>query len=186
MRIIAGQFRGRRLTAPKGKTTRPTTDRDREALFSALSHQLNHDFSRMHVLDLFAGSGMLGFEALSRGAVHSTFAENNRAALAAIEENIDTLGVQQQTTLLKSNALKLPKMLGPYDLAFADAPYGHSHSLLALNVALNNRIINNHTLCVLECSLAEATDLGSPQVNLLWHRDRSDSIFAIFTLNNTL
>lgn len=186
MRIIAGQFRGRRLTAPKGNATRPTTDRDREALFSALSHQLDHDFSRKHVLDLFAGSGMLGFEALSRGAAHATFAENNRGALACIEENIETLGVQQQTTLLKSNALRLPKTLGPYDLAFADAPYGNSHSLLALNAAFKEGLIKKTTLCILECSEDEGHDLAAPELDILWHNHRANSVFAIFTFLDTL
>src|SRR3954463_12948610 len=91
MRIIAGRWRGRPLLAPTGQATRPTADRAREALFSMLASRLG-SFEGLRVADLFAGSGALGLEALSRGAAHCTFVETDRAALDAIRRNIAALG----------------------------------------------------------------------------------------------
>ena len=122
MRIIAGEFRSRNIVAPKGERTRPTSDRARESLFNVLSHSV--DLEEARVLDLFAGSGALGFEALSRGASHVTFVEHFLAAREAIEVNIRALGVRDRTSLVKLDAYKwLPEASGPFDLVFADPPY---------------------------------------------------------------
>ncbi len=96
MRIIAGQWRGRPLAAPAGETTRPTSDRAREGLFSMLASRLG-SFEGLRVADLFAGTGALGLEALSRGAAHCTFVERERAAVAAIERNIAKLGAGERS-----------------------------------------------------------------------------------------
>ena len=119
MRIIAGKWRGRTLEAPPGMATRPTADRVREALFSMLASRLG-SFEDLRVADLFAGSGALGFEALSRGAAHATFVESDPKAAAAIRRNADKLGVSVQ--VLAGSALSLPRA-EPFDLVLADPPY---------------------------------------------------------------
>src|SRR5688572_30976838 len=91
MRIIAGEWRGRPLVAPEGRATRPTSDRAREGLFSMLASRIG-GFEGLHVADLFAGTGALGLEALSRGAAHCTFVDNDREAVASIRRNIETFG----------------------------------------------------------------------------------------------
>ena len=122
MRIIAGKWRGRMIDAPPGHATRPTADRVRETLFSMLASRLG-SFDELRVADLFAGSGALGLEALSRGAASATFVENDAKAAAAIRRNADKLGATVQ--VLSGSALALPG-LEPFDLIFADPPYAQS------------------------------------------------------------
>ena len=121
MRIIAGQFRGRPLQAPPGSATRPTADRVREALFSMLTSRLG-SFDDLRVADLFAGSGALGFEALSRGAAAVTFVETDAKAQAAIKANAAKLGVGDRVRVLGGSALALSRS-EPFDLILADPPY---------------------------------------------------------------
>jgi len=120
VRIIAGAWRGRRLVAPKGLQTRPTADRTRETLFSMLVSRLG-SFEELRVADLYAGSGALGFEALSRGAGHCTFVEIDRAAVEAIRANAATLGVTAFEVMAMS-AARLPPA-PPFHLVLADPPY---------------------------------------------------------------
>jgi len=122
MRIIAGEWRGRPLLAPEGMATRPTADRVRETLFSMLTSRLG-TFEGLVVADLFAGSGALGFEALSRGAASATFVESDAAAIKAIRNNGEKLGAGPRVRLLGGSALALPNV-GPFDLILADPPYG--------------------------------------------------------------
>ena len=119
MRIIAGKWRGRTIEAPPGQATRPTADRVRETLFSMLVSRLG-SFEDLRVADLFAGSGALGFEALSRGAASSTFVENDPGAAAVIRRNAQRLGAAIK--MLGGSALRLPQS-EPFDLIFADPPY---------------------------------------------------------------
>ncbi len=119
MRVVAGELRGRRLAAPPGDATRPTADRVREALFSILG-----DVSGARVLDLYAGSGALGIEALSRGAAAATFVDSSQAAVAAIRRNLDELGLKADVRRRDALAfLAAAAAGGPYDLVFADPPY---------------------------------------------------------------
>ena len=121
MRIIAGAWRGRPLEAPPGQATRPTGDRVRETLFSMLASRLG-SLEDLRVADLFAGSGALGLEALSRGAAHATFVERDTAAIAVIRQNADKLGATDRSRVLTSSALALPAS-EPFDLIMADPPY---------------------------------------------------------------
>jgi 16S rRNA (guanine966-N2)-methyltransferase len=117
VRVIAGEFRGRRLQAPRGARTRPTADRVREALFSMLG-----DLSGVRVLDLYAGSGALGIEALSRGAASAVFVERDARAAATIKRNLDALGAEGEVR--RQDALRfLASGEGPFDLVFCDPPY---------------------------------------------------------------
>jgi len=126
MRIIAGKHRGRRLEAPEGLAVRPTGERAREALFDILAHGRFAEgpaYLDAIVLDVFAGTGAFGLEALSRGARFTTFVEKDRAARAALLKNIALLGVTAQTAILAADALKPPRAASPATLAFLDPPY---------------------------------------------------------------
>lgn len=121
MRIVAGTWRGRAIEAPPGLATRPTADRVRETLFSMLASRLG-SLDDLAVADLFAGSGALGFEALSRGAAHATFVERDAKAVATIRDNAKRLGAIERAQVLAGSALVLPRA-GPFDLVLADPPY---------------------------------------------------------------
>lgn len=129
MRIIAGDYRGRTLKAPEGKATRPTSDRTREALFSILLSRLG-DFEDLRVADLFAGTGALGLEALSRGAAHCTFVERDAAALAVLKANIAALGAGARADVRAQDATRVTG--GPYHLVLLDPPYASGLGLKAL------------------------------------------------------
>ncbi|MGK3988102.1 16S rRNA (guanine(966)-N(2))-methyltransferase RsmD [Sorangium sp. So ce136] len=121
MRVIAGRLGGRRLAAPRGEGTRPTADRVREALFSSLG-----DVTGALVCDLYAGTGALGIEALSRGARRAVFVESGRPALATLRENLAALGLDEAARVVPlpvERALELLRDEGPFDLALLDPPY---------------------------------------------------------------
>ncbi len=130
MRIIAGQWRGRTLVAPKGDATRPTADRTRETLFSMLLSRVG-DFTGMAVGDFFAGSGALGFEALSRGAATCLFVEQDKAAIDTIRANGDKLGLRPDIRV--TSVLALGPAAKPLDLIFMDPPYGSGAGAVALD-----------------------------------------------------
>jgi 16S rRNA (guanine966-N2)-methyltransferase len=126
MRVIAGSHKGRELFAPKGRATRPTSDRVREALFSILG-----DVGDLRVLDLFAGSGALGIEALSRGAAQATLVDSGPPAVAAMRRNLESLGIEaevvrQPAVRFLGAALRDGRQ---YDLVFLDPPYRHASTL---------------------------------------------------------
>ncbi len=120
MRVVAGELGGRRLVAPAGTSTRPTTDRVREAIFNSLGSAGLLDGAL--VADLFAGSGAIGIEALSRGAERCVFVERDRTALRALDENLDALDLNDRTKVLASDALSAAAGLDA-DIVFADPPY---------------------------------------------------------------
>ncbi|MEZ5891985.1 MAG: 16S rRNA (guanine(966)-N(2))-methyltransferase RsmD [Parvularculaceae bacterium] len=127
MRIIGGKFRGRTIVAPKGLVSRPTADRTRESLFNILSSRGDFSFEGARVIDLFAGSGALGFEAMSRGAEWCLFVETDAAARGAIRDNAEALALFGVTRIHRRSATDLgrkPAGVGPpFNLAFLDAPY---------------------------------------------------------------
>jgi 16S rRNA (guanine966-N2)-methyltransferase len=131
MRIIAGIWRGRSIDAPARQGTRPTADRVRETLFSMLVSRIG-SFEELRVADLFAGSGALGFEALSRGASSATFVERDANASAAFRRNAEKLGALDKVRIILGSVLDLPPC-EPFDLVFADPPYrsGLATSLVA-------------------------------------------------------
>jgi len=131
MRIIAGQWRGRPLVAPKGDITRPTADRTREALFSMLASRLG-SFEGLAVADLFAGSGALGLEALSRGAASCLFVEQDKAALDALRVNIAKLDAKGADVRPQS-VMALGPARAPLDLILIDPPYGTGAGVVALD-----------------------------------------------------
>ena len=135
-RIIGGSARGRRLSTPRGEATRPTADRVREALFSALESDLG-SLTGLRVLDLYAGSGAVGLEAMSRGAGVLTAVEWDRRTARLVQDNASTLGFRRVEVLAKpvSRALALPPM-APYDVVFADPPYAVANEQVEQALAL--------------------------------------------------
>ncbi len=127
MRIIAGTYRGRIIQAPEGMGTRPTTDRVRESLMSAISSAVG-GFEGLRVLDAFAGSGALGMECISRGAAHATFTDKDVKAIATIKKNLSALGVPPaQATVIRTDILQRPIATGgPFDLVLLDPPYAYA------------------------------------------------------------
>jgi 16S rRNA (guanine966-N2)-methyltransferase len=153
MRIVAGAFRGARIEAPKGLATRPTSDRVRQALFNVLEHgPARFDFAGARILDLFAGSGALGLEAISRGARFSLFVEDRAEARAAIRRNVETLGLTGITKIWRRDATKLgPRgTLAPFDLAFLDPPYGCGLGEMALAAMDDGGWLRDGAIAVLE------------------------------------
>ncbi len=158
MRVISGQWRSRPLFAPKSDTTRPTADRTRETLFSMLTSRLG-SFEELAVLDLFAGSGALGLEALSRGAAHCTFVEQDRAALTALERNIEKLGAQALCDVRPASVLSLGKAINSYDLMLIDAPYNSNAASVALDKLARLGWVAPSTWISIETSRDEQVDV---------------------------
>lgn len=162
MRIIAGAFRGHALSAPKGEKTRPTTDRTREALFNVLAHG-GHTLEGARVLDLFAGSGALGLEALSRGGAFALFVEEAPAPRGAIRQNIEALSLQGRTRIFRRDATKLgtrpAAIQDPFDLVFCDPPYGRGFVEQALASALGGNWLAAGALVVAEHAKADILEL---------------------------
>ncbi|VAW08194.1 16S rRNA (guanine(966)-N(2))-methyltransferase [hydrothermal vent metagenome] len=154
MRIIGGKFSGRRINAPKGLTSRPTADRTREALFNILSARDDFEFEGARVIDLFAGSGGLGFEALSRGADWCLFVETDAAARGAIRDTIETLSLFGQTRIHRRSATALgskPASAGaPFTLAFLDPPYRQDLCTPALHELAGGDWLAPNALVVVE------------------------------------
>lgn len=132
MRIVAGQWRGRKLQAPQGDTTRPTADRTRETLFSMLVSRLG-DFEGLKVADLFAGSGALGLEALSRGAASCVFVEQDAPAIRALRANIANFQAQSACDVRAASVLQLGPAKEPLDLILLDPPYHTGAGAVALD-----------------------------------------------------
>ena len=156
MRVIAGKWRGRRLQAPKGEATRPTADRVRETLFSMLTSRIG-DFEGLAVGDFFAGSGALGIEALSRGAAHCVFVEQDRAALEALRGNIALLGAAADVRA--GSVLALGPAPAPLDLLLLDPPYGSGAGVVALERMLRLGWIGPASWISLETAAKEAAEV---------------------------
>ena len=162
MRIIAGQWRGRPLAAPKGDATRPTADRTREALFSMLASRVG-SFEDLAVADLFAGSGALGFEALSRGAASCLFVEQDRAALDALRANPDKLGVRAD--IRPTSVLALGPAPSPMDVILMDPPYGTGAGSVALDKLARLGWTGPATWISIETAKNEAIDVAGFEID---------------------
>lgn len=156
MRIIAGEWRRRVIEAPPGQATRPTADRVRETLFSILTSRLG-SFEDLRVADLFAGSGALGFEALSRGASSATFVEKDAKAAAAIRRNADRLGAADRIRILGSSALALPRS-DPFDLILADPPYAPGSGTAAVKAVADGEWLASGGWMSVEMSRGDTVD----------------------------
>jgi len=157
MRIIGGEFRGRRLNSPKTDHIRPTTDRMRETIFNILDNRYDV-LSGARVLDAFAGTGALGLEALSRGAGHVTFVDKDRRSLDLLSQNIKLLNIQEKTHIQRRDILKTHHT-DPFDLIFLDPPYNHKLLLPALDFLHSKTLLSDKSLIVIELSAAESLDV---------------------------
>lgn len=160
MRIIGGEFKGRSIAAPTGIATRPTTDRTREAVFNLMAHaSWGVDLAGLRVIDAFAGSGALGFEALSRGAAFCLFVETASAARGAIRNNIETLGLFGTTRIHRRSATDLgtkPASVGaPFDFVFLDPPYGYNLAPQALASLTSGDWLKPDAMALIECGKDE-------------------------------
>lgn len=158
MRIISGDWRGRPLVAPRGLETRPTADRTRETLFSMLYSRLGA-FEGLKVADLFAGSGALGLEALSRGAQSCLFVDQDGAAIDAITANVRTLGAAARTDIRRASVLSLGPAREPLDLLLLDPPYGTGAGAVALDKLTRLGWLGAHSWASIETSKSEPLDL---------------------------
>lgn len=155
MRIVGGEFRGRTLISPKSDATRPTSDRTRESLFNILINRMN--FEGLRVLDLFAGTGALGIEALSRGADNCVFVENASSPYAVIRQNIENFNLHGRTKLLKLDATNLGKNRGDgFDLVFLDPPYSKSLGEKAAESLVESNWLNDGATLILEEAITSA------------------------------
>jgi 16S rRNA (guanine966-N2)-methyltransferase len=172
--VIAGRYRGRELRAPRGRATRPTSDRVREALFSILG-----DVSEAHVLDLFAGSGALAIEALSRGAADATFVDNAAAAVTVIRRNLGELEIDAEVRRQPATAfLRNARSDGRhYDLVFLDPPYRRAHDLGSELSAALAPVLAPDARVVTESDRRAPLELELP---ILDHRTYGDTKISIY------
>ncbi len=166
MRIVGGEFKGRALVAPQGRDTRPTSDRARESIFNVLAHaEWSPGVEGRRVLDLFAGSGALGFEAMSRGASFTLFVETEAAARGAIRDNIEALALFGNTRIHRRDATDLgPKpagLGGPFEIVFLDPPYGKGLGERALTGLSTGGWTTPDALIMLEVGADEAPKLDA-------------------------
>ncbi|HET7718240.1 MAG TPA: 16S rRNA (guanine(966)-N(2))-methyltransferase RsmD [Bauldia sp.] len=176
MRIVGGELGGRRLLTPRTDAIRPSSDRLRQSLFDILAHGYGDAVKEARILDLFAGTGALGLEALSRGARHALFVEEDAAARGLIRGNIEALGLSGRTRIFRRDATRLGEAgtIPPFDLVFADPPYGHGLGEKALASALAGGWLRPGALAVLE----ERGDMAVapiPGFEVLERRDVGDS-----------
>ncbi len=166
MRVIAGTLKGRRLVSPKGESTRPTTDRVREALFSSLTSHLAQGFDGMHVLDAFAGSGALGIEALSRGATTATFVELAPSALAVLRSNLAALALESRARVVSGDVFSLAaRGVGTgYSLILLDPPY-------TLDAACVQNLLGSFVTCGAVCEGTLVSWEHSIDTPVTWPRD---------------
>lgn len=180
MRIVGGRLRGRPLAGPRSNAIRPTSDRLRETLFNILHHAFGLPEPATRVLDLFAGTGALGLEAISRGAANALFVETGVEGRGLIRSNIEALGLTGVTRILRRDATDLGKVgtIQPFGLVFCDPPYGKGLGEQALLSAASGGWLKPEALCVLE--ERAGTEIALPGFEILDRREAGDSqlIFA--------
>lgn len=180
MRIVGGRLRGRKLATPSSQAIRPTSDRLREALFNILAHAYGDPVDGARVLDLFAGTGALGFEALSRGACFTLFVDDGAEARALLRQNVETLGLGGVSRIFRRDATKLGSAhpLPPFTLAFLDPPYRKGLAEQALVAARTGGWLSPDALVVAE----ESADAGftAPEGFAELERRRYDDTELIF------
>lgn len=179
MRIVGGQHRGRTLAAPKSQGIRPTADRLRESLFNILAHAYGDPVSGARVLDLFAGSGALGLEALSRGAAFVLFVDDGAEARALIRQNVETLGAAGVTRIFRRDATRLGDVHPnePFSLVFLDPPYGKGLAEKALVSARDGGWLTQDALIVVE-EAKDAAFKASQAFEEIDRRDYDDTEFV--------
>jgi 16S rRNA (guanine(966)-N(2))-methyltransferase RsmD len=184
MRIIGGTAKGRRLASFKGMSIRPTTDKVREAIFNILHHQEDNRFSFKNVLDLFAGTGAMGIEALSKGAETVTFVDNDPKAVKIIKRNLDSCGFAERAVIIAKDvqsALKLLSKKGEkFNLIIIDPPYNSSLTGTALNHIDDNGFLNTDGIIVAESSKRIIWDGELKGIELFDRRKYGDTVVSFY------
>ena len=181
MRIIAGDWRGRTLAAPRGDTTRPTADRTRETIFNMLASRLG-SFDDLSVADLFAGSGALGLEALSRRAAHCLFVEQDSEAVKVIRRNLDTFDARGRATVQQGSVMSLAPAKVPHDLILLDPPYDTGAGNVALDRLLRLGWIGPATWIALETRQGE--DVAIKSLETVAARKVGKALVTLLKSNN--
>jgi 16S rRNA (guanine966-N2)-methyltransferase len=184
MRVVGGRLRGRTLAAPKSRNIRPTADRLRESLFNILVHAYGDPVTDARVLDLFAGTGALGIEALSHGAAFALLVDDGAEARALLRENTTTLGLGGVTKIFRRDATKLGPVapLEPFSLAFVDPPYGKNLAEQSVTSALAGGWFTAEALIIVEEAIKSA--FAAPEgFSELERRRYDDTEFVILRRN---
>jgi 16S rRNA (guanine966-N2)-methyltransferase len=180
MRIVGGRLGGRVLAAPKSQSVRPTADRLRESLFNVLAHRYDDPVSGARVIDLFAGTGALGLEAMSRGAAFALFVDDGTEARALIRQNVEALGLGGTTRIFRRDATRLGPVhpVAPFSLAFLDPPYRQGLAEMSLASLRDGHWLTQAALVIVE----EAADAGfaAPKGYAEIDRRRHDDTELIF------
>jgi 16S rRNA (guanine(966)-N(2))-methyltransferase RsmD len=183
LRVIGGTARGRRLLAPKNRLIRPTSDRVKESLFNIVSVLLG-SFEGCCVLDIFAGSGALGVESLSRGAASAVFIDRDKEAAALIRKNLKMCGFSDRARVLERDALPALTLLGrsepPFRLVFIDPPYGLGLAEKVLGYLAGSPLIDENTVVVAEISSKEPLPAAYGPLSLFDRRVYGDTAIAFF------
>lgn len=176
MRIVGGSLRGRPLATPRSDAIRPTSDRTREAVFNVIAHNWPDELDGARVLDLFSGTGALGLEALSRGAAQCLFVEDSAEGRGLIRTNIEEFGLQGRAKIFRRDATRLGEVgtIAPFNLVFADPPYGKGLAEQALQSALAGGWLAAGALVVVE-EAAASPFRPVDGLSLLERRDWGDT-----------
>tara|TARA_B100001057_G_scaffold392492_1_gene401078 strand:- start:730 stop:1284 length:555 start_codon:yes stop_codon:yes gene_type:complete len=184
MKIISGYLSGRLIKSPKGRATRPTSARAKESLFNFLAHGLKFNFDQTQVLDLFAGSGSLGIESLSRGAKFCSFIDNDTSSIITIRDNLKNLNLEKKSFVKKCDATNINfKFKKPFDLIFSDPPYKNfSKTKIAIEKINKKKLINKKGIIITELSSKDNIELIEGfEVNK--KKTIGDTQFCIYSLN---
>lgn len=183
MRIIGGKYRGKKLIPPADINIRPTTDRMRETLFNMLEHGTGPGVRGSSILDLYAGSGALGIEALSRHAKHVTFVDNNYKSMKLIKDNCSLIGKPQNTLFLSNDGSKIQKNHIEYDVIFIDPPYRKNLILPTLENIFSQKLINEDGIAIIEYASDE--DIKLPKFFLeIKKKKMGEATFSILQMKN--
>lgn len=177
MRIVGGELRGRPLATPRTESIRPTSDRTREAVFNVLAHRFPDRLEGARVLDLFAGTGALGIEALSRGASYGVFIEESAEGRGLIRTNVETFGLTGRTKIFRRDAAAMGEAgtMAAFGLVFADPPYGKGLGERALQSAKAGGWLAPNALCVVE-EAANAPFAPGPGFAILDERNYGETV----------
>ncbi|MEI6209823.1 MAG: 16S rRNA (guanine(966)-N(2))-methyltransferase RsmD [Desulfuromonadales bacterium] len=187
MRVIAGFCRGMRLNSPSGNSTRPTSDRVKEALFGIIASRFSFDGVR--VLDICAGTGSLGIEAMSRGAASCSFVENDRKALAALEKNIFDMRIKNRSEIIDMDAIRALSLCArrarKFDLVLFDPPYDSDLYLSVPEALCSLGLLSSRALFVAECSIRNSVPDSFGPLTKSDRRAYGDTALEFFTLEVT-
>jgi 16S rRNA (guanine966-N2)-methyltransferase len=187
MRVIAGEARGRTLVAPKSMRVRPTADRVKEALFSMLISRLG-ELSEMRVLDIFAGTGNLGIEALSRGAAYAVFVDSHRESAEVIRKNLEITRFTEKAKVVMQDAATALKLLArseaPFHLVFLDPPYHEGHTEKLLDLLAGSTLIDEGTTIVAEFSSKEDIPRSFGRLQESERRVYGDTALSFLTISD--